>query len=90
MNTRSSLDDPNIPRVYYMGSVNIHIIAGGRKPPQLAIENTRFERSADDKFWSIINDLTPFEYKRLNRLIADAIAEFKKPGEPKRRQRKRK
>lgn len=78
---RRSLHSRNTPIVYSMGSIHFHIIAGGRKPAQVAIYATRLDRTADDKFWSIIADLPPAEYKRLNELIAEAIDKFKSPGE---------
>lgn len=81
MTTRHSYPDANTPRVYYMGSINIHIVAGGDNPPQLAIEIARMDRAADDPIWSIIKDLTPSEHNRLNKLIAEAIVKFKNPGE---------
>ena len=81
MTTRRSLHSRNTPRVYYMGSINIHIVAGGPNPPQLAIETSRMDRAPNDRIWSIISDLTPSEYERLNNLIAGAIAKFKEPGD---------
>jgi len=81
MTKRTSHRDSNPRTVYYMGSLNIHIIAGGEEPPQLAIKTGRMDRADNHPIWSIIKDLTPSEYKRLNRLIAEAIVKFRKPGE---------
>lgn len=81
MTIRKSHRDQDIRRVYFMGAINIHIIAGGDEAPEFAIETGRLDRTDQDKIWSIINELSPSEYRRLNQLIARAIAKFKKPGE---------
>lgn len=67
----------DIPRVYYMGTINVHVIGGGGQAPQLAIETRRSDREKDDAIWSIIADLKPCEHAKLDRLIANAIAQFR-------------